>query len=77
MYYIIHLCFAFVCLVQGFPEDGLKKIETFRSLSGLHVKVCVCVVVFVRLWVQSVKSHYHALLQTKLPKMFRLPLLSL
>jgi len=26
---------------ERLPEDDLKKIETFRSISGLYVKVCI------------------------------------
>jgi len=74
MYFIIHMCSAFVCPMGGFPEDGIEKIKTFWSFSGLYVKVCVCVcvVAFVYLWVESDKSNYHVLLQVKLPKTFRL-----
>jgi len=70
MHLIIQRWFVYVCLMWDFPESVLMKIETFWSLSGLYVKVCVymCVVIFVHLWVQSVKSHYHALLQTEITK---------
>jgi len=26
----------------GFPEDGIEKIKTFWSFSGLYMKVYVC-----------------------------------
>jgi hypothetical protein len=60
----------YFCLFDVRPENCLEKFKTFWSFSGLYVNVCV--VIFVYLWVESVKSHYHALLQTKLPKTFRL-----
>jgi hypothetical protein len=42
------------------PEDNLKKIETFRSISRLYVKLCILLLVL--LLVLFIKLFFKALM---------------
>jgi len=44
-YLLIRLYFVYDYLIVRFPEYDVKKIEAYRSISGLYVEVCVLILV--------------------------------